>query len=294
MRGVRIRGRRCRGPWKLVRSMLGASLLSTGAMGSSESEVNALWRGAWVVMGVNSYSACGSNYTDNEVRGSLVSSKGHHRFEPGELAVVYKINLERRKIEVLLDIAEPLLEPRREGPFTLFDEIGCKVEMEIPVPAAKSTPTAELDRQITAVMERHADIDSARGSPAWNGRLRDPYPDDYEETLARYEAWRVQQYNDQVAAKIEVSLEEAARLLDRMRTDAETMEGFAAGVEEARDHYWSNDCDRLLAVSESSFVRRSPRDKSTVWRKGYEDGQRLVLFVEVGARLQGCFLPPPI
>ncbi len=283
--GVAIGG--CLG--KTLSSMLGVCLLSATAVGAGESEVRALWRGAWVVLQVNSYSACSGAYTDNEVRGPLVSSRGAHRFEQGELARVAKISVKRKKIEVRLDIAEPLLWAHREGPFTLYDEISCRVEMEIPVSAAKSAPTVELDRSILVVMERHADIGAARGSPAWNGRARDPYPDDYEETLARYEVWRVEQVNAAVAAKIEVSIHGAARLVDRLRTDPETLEGFAAGVEIARERHWNNDCERLLVVSESSFVRRAPKDRSSLWKRGFQDGQRLVLFVEVGARLQACF-----
>ena len=56
----------------------------------------------------------------------------------------------------------------------------------------------------------------------------------------------------------------------------------------------SDDCDRLLHMTEASFVRHASRDSSRNWHQGYEDAQRLVLYVEVGARLQGCFLPPPV
>ena len=115
---------------KTLSSMLGVCLLSATAVGAGESEVRALWRGAWVVLQVNSYSACSGAYTDNEVRGPLVSSRGAHRFEQGELARVAKIGVKRKKIEVRLDIAEPLLWAHREGPFTLYDEISCRVEMD--------------------------------------------------------------------------------------------------------------------------------------------------------------------
>ena len=88
---------------------------------ASEPALNAGWRGAWVLIGTDTYSGCGGNFTNNAVRGRRVQSKGEYRFGTGELGTVYKINLKRKRVDVLVELAEPLRVEHREGPFTLYD-----------------------------------------------------------------------------------------------------------------------------------------------------------------------------
>lgn len=272
-----------------------AGTLAASATASTESELNTHWRGAWTVIGVETISGCGGYYTNNEIRERRVSAKGEHRFAPGELATVYKINLKRKQVEVLVDLVEPLLAPRREGPFTLYDELPCKVELQIKFPRSlDSGSTSQLDGLIAEILERHDSAESAERSSNWNGRLREPFPDDYEETLYEYERWRTEQVNAAVAARIEDSVEEAARLVDRLDDDPDYLAGFAEGVDRARERSFDRDCEHLLSMSLSSFVNSGSDDDGRKFRDGYREGQKLVFYLEMARRLKHCFLPPPL
>lgn len=278
----------------ILATLAAAILWPEPAAANLESELDDRWRGAWVVTGVAGYSGCNGGYTDNEVRGGLVSGKGSHRFEPGELAVVHRVRIKRKQVEVLVDLAEPLLAPRRDGPFTLYDELLCKLEFELPLPAGPDAERLDaLDALVLGILERHAGPDSARDSESWNRRRRQPYPPDYERTLAEHEIWRLTQINLAVEAKIDEGLEAAARIVDRLNDDPEYLAGFARGVDEARDGYFGDDCDRLLGLSRYGFVGSPPRDRKGDWRRGFEEGQALVFYVELGRRLRRCFVPVP-
>src|SRR2546422_537338 len=58
--------------------------------GDLQRTMDSRWRGAWVLTAVDTYSDCGGFHTDNQVSGTLVSSKGRFRFRPGELGQVGK------------------------------------------------------------------------------------------------------------------------------------------------------------------------------------------------------------
>ncbi len=278
----------------LISSLL-ALPLAAPAAASTESELNARWRGAWTVIGVETFSDCSGLYTNNEIRERRVSAKGDHRFAPGELATVYKINLKRKQVEVLVDLVEPLLSAYREGPFTLYDELACRVELQIKLPrSVDRSSTSQIDGMIAAILERHDGAESAESSPNWNGRLREPFPDDYDETLYEYERWRAERVNAEVAARIENSVEEAARLVDRLDDDPDYLGGFAAGVDRARDRSFDNNCEQLLSTSLSSFVSSGSSDDSRAFRDGYREGQKLIFYLEMARRLKHCFVPPPL
>lgn len=290
-------------PFAFHRSLLGTHLLvilfgslwASAASASTESELNALWRGAWTITEIGTWSDCGGNYTNNAVRSGRASSKGAYRFEPGELATVYKVDLKRKQVEVLLDLGEQILVERREGPFTLYDALECKVELIIPIsPGRGARSAAQIDRMISKVLERHDDFAAAQASESWNRRLREPFPEGYEDTLAEYERWRIDQTNAEIAARIELHVEEAARLVDRLDGDPLYLEGFAAGVDRARDASLDRDCERLLTRSVASFVRSASGDDERAYREGYRDGQELVFYLETSRRLPACFAPVPV
>ena len=279
----------------LVATLAVSTTGATPAATSTESQLNARWRGAWTVLGVEAMSGCGGNYTNNEIRERRVSAKGEYRFGPGELATVYKINVKRKQVEVLVDLAEPLLAPRQEGPFTLYDTLHCKVELQIKFPpGVSSRSTSEVDELIAAVLERHDGAGSAEKSASWNGRRREPFPDDYEDTLYEYEHWRAEQVNAEVAAEIEDAIEEAARRVDRLGDDPDYLDGFAKGVARARKKNFDKDCERLLSASRSAFVKSESGDHGRAFRDGYREGQELVFFLERARRLRRCFVPPPL
>ncbi len=271
-----------------------STILGAPVTASTQSELNRRWRGAWTVLGVESMSGCSGNYTNNEIRERRVSSRGAYRFDHGELATVYKINVKRKQVEVLVDLAEPLLVPRQEGPFTLYDELHCKVELQIKYPSGvASSSIRDVDELILTILERHDDRESAEASKGWNGRLREPLPDGYEDTLYEYEFWRTEQVNAEVAAEIETAIDEAARLVDRLDDDPDYLEGFASGVDRARSSHVGRSCDRLLSMSLSSFVKSESGDHGHAFLDGYHEGQELVFHLERARHLRRCFVAPP-
>lgn len=268
-------------------------LSGSAAWADLESDLNRSWRGAWVVTGIETVSGCSGSYTNNEVVGGLVAARGGERFDRGELAQVHKINLTRKRIEVFLDLEEPVLIPRQDGPFTLFDERFCKVELRLDL-GGRSSRAIDLDAVIEAALMRFPDRRTALEAEAWNRRQRAPYPEDYDQTLAAYERWKIFETNAAVQAGVDRSMDEAARILDRLSMDEDSLAGFGAGVDDAREKRWSEGCERLLSMSESSWSERAPSGRSGAWRRGFDHGQRLVFHLERARRLRGCFVPPPM
>ena len=259
----------------------------TGELRAGERELNAQWRGAWVLTRLPTQSDCGGRYTNNQVRGDLISSDGRVAFARGELGRVAKVNLNRRRIEVLVDFAEPILLEVADGPFVLYDEALCKVELRIPRAGGDD---AQLVDSIAQTLERYTTPDLAREARLWNRRAREAYPEDYDETLAEYEVWKAQQVNAEVQTRRDESIEQAARLIRRVDPDPEYLAGFAEGVSEAREEYFGNDCAGLLSKSVYGFVEDAPRDRRSAWGKGYEDGQALYFHLEIAERLRGCYV----
>jgi hypothetical protein len=256
--------------------------------------------GAWGVLAVEVYSDCGGSYSNNQAHGTNVTSKADRGFEPGELAKVDKIKLKKARVDIFLSLGVPVLESRIEGPFELFDERSCRVQLMVNVPReeVKAQQTnAVLDR-LRRVVELHSTLDAARASDSWNGREREPLPEGYEQTLFAYETWHAEQLNAAVAERGERAVADAVRTASAIERDADYLDGFAAGVEEARD-WRASDCDDLVDLSVDAHERRAPSDRrgkdpaDRAWREGYRDGQRLMLELLVADALRGCFVPPP-
>lgn len=256
---------------------------------AAESELSTRWLGAWVVIGVPTYSHCGGSYTDNEVRGTLVTSKGNHAFGKGEMGRVHKIDFGKKKAEVLIDLAEPVLVARSEGPFTLYELKDCKIELQIDLPKLDGKQDVDqVDQWVLSLLERHSAMVGAQASSLWNERVRDPFPDDYDVTLAEYEEWKTEQLQAEIADQLASYSKEAARIVDRLDVDAESLAGFGKGVDDARDRGFSEQCDRLVDLSVGSFTRSGSSSASANWREGYRDGQELVFYLEMIARLLRC------
>jgi hypothetical protein len=264
--------------------------LATIPLAAGERELNARWQGAWVVARLVTYSDCGRLYTNNEVRHDLVVAKGRMSFPSGELARVAKVNLNSRRAEVFLDLLEPVLLERREGPFLLYDESACRVELRVPRDGGSESAT---ENAMAALLERYPTEALARSSALWNERRRADYPPDYDQTLVQYESWRVQQANLAVQRRLDEAIEETALIARRIDDDPDYLAGFAAGAGKGRDEYYSSDCESLLAKSVGGAVGRAPKGHTSDWNEGYEDGQRLLFFSEMAKRLRGCFVPPP-
>jgi hypothetical protein len=274
----------------MKRSVLGlllAVLLPAAASADLESDLNARYRGGRVIVRVPLYSNCDGYYNDNEVSGKRVNSKARRSFEAGELARVERIGVRRGRIDVFLDLAEGVLAERQDGPFTLYDPLICQVQLQVSLPGRPDLAAAEA--ALAALLELHDDARAAEASPAWNKRRREPFPEGYEETFAEHQAWKAAQTNAAVQEELEESVEEASRIAERIRSDAEYLEGFAAGVERQRGRS-SSDCGTLL---DGYFSPDSASGKDSDWRRGYEDGQRLGYHLERARRLNDCFVPVP-
>lgn len=253
------------------------------------------WLGAWVVTGLETWSTCSGTYTNNRVNGRFVKSKGQHRFQPGELAKVVKLDGNRQRMDVFLEVYEPILVPYQDGPFTLYRELSCKLELEIMVPreAVKGQDIQTLDRALGEVLSRYSTEAEARQAETYNGRERDRYPDDYEYTLARHAIWQAEQTNSRVQAKLDLASETARRLVYGINGDEDYMSGFASGVEKAKSATYRG-CPSLTGASFGQYrPGRDSSDGENRRGRGEQDGRNLVLALELMDRLPSCFVPIP-
>jgi hypothetical protein len=161
--------------------------------------------------------------------------------------------------------------------------------VQLEVPAPRRAPLAEVERSLEGLVEPHGDAASAEASPAWNGRRREEYPEDYERTLAEHAAWKAAEINAAVDQRFAEAVEEATRIGDRIRENPDYLAGFAAGVAEVRDDYLG-DCPALV---DARIYPREERGRGSVWNDGYADGQRLAFALELIRLLRGCYVPVP-
>ena len=276
-----------------------AAALPSPATADLEDELNAHWRGGSTIVLLPVHSQCDGFYNDNEVAGAPASPRvtdhGLRSFEAGELAQVERIAAKRERLDVFLDLIEPVLVPRREGPFTLYDERRCKVQLRIALPRAALRDSASANAALAGMLEQHRA--GGEESESWNRRRREDYPPDYQRTLAQYETWKAQQMNAAVSAKLDRVTDEATRITDRLRRDPDYLDGFGAGVEAQRNVSFG-DCNAVLAASFSKHghADRGDAEDRNAWDRGWEDGQHLAWSLEVLRRLPDCFvpLPPPV
>ena len=278
-----VRGRQIAG----LLGLLLCTLPAVARAASLEDSVNARWRGGWVVAGSPLASDCDGYYNDNLVVGDRAQSSARQRFDAGELARVERIAVKRARLDVFLDLGEGILEERHDGPFTLYEPRECRVQLQIPLPERADAAAAEA--RLSELLQLQGSRQQAERSSAWNGRRRQPFPEGYERTLAAYQTWKAAQVNRAVRARMDDAIEEAARIDDRLRSEPEYLEGFAAGVERVRDRSLG-DCPSLL---NATFSPDSDRGKGSDWRRGYEDGQRLAWNLELLRKLKECFVPVP-
>lgn len=267
------------------------------AAGALEAEIESRWLGAWVLTRTESYSSCSGLYTNNRVNGTFIRSSGAVAFEPGELAKIDKIDVNRSRVDVLVAVAEPVLLDEAEGPFTLYHEATCRVEFEIEVPRAvvKSHDADAMDRAIAAVLARFATPEEATAAAAYNARVRREYPDDYDLTLAALDVWRAERTNDAVRSGLDAATETAARLADRIDGDPVYLAGFSTGVERARSTV-RDECATLVTVDLDALEPRFRHDMTPEERRrlrGEADGASLVTALAMLRRLPACFVPVP-
>lgn len=164
-----------------------------------------------------------------------------------------------------------------EGPFELFDERKCKIQLMIALPRelVKGNDAAAILQRVADIVELHRSAADAEYSISGNGREREDYPPDYDQTLARYEVWKVEMLNAAVADRIAGANQDARSVAVDIRRNPDFLDGFAAGVAEMRS--WRQDnCDRLVDIVFSSVRERPPGDHSATWKEGYSDGQEMI------------------
>jgi hypothetical protein len=286
----------------LLIAFLAPSLFPAAALaGGLEGEVESGWRGAWVLTTVEMYSDCAGIHTNNRVNGRLVQSKGRFRFKAGELAQVQKADLKRSRLDLLLTVPEPLLVSYTDGPFTLYKEIRCLAEMEVELPrqSVSGGDVARIDGQIRSILARFASEEEATRSTAWNGREREPYPEDYDNTLAEHAAWQAEQANAGIQARIARAREETGRITDRVSSDKDYLHGFALGIELVRgmdlkecNDYLSREIDKI-APQPPATASILGDDATARFQRGYQDGARLLFGLDSIRTLPGCLVPVP-
>jgi hypothetical protein len=250
---------------------------------------------------VDLYSDCAGIHTNNRVNGRLVQSKGRFRFKPGELAQIQKLDLKRSRLDLHLRVPEPVLVSYTDGPFTLYKEIRCLAELEVELPreAVARGDVARIDGQIRSILARFGSEEEATRAAAWNGREREPYPEDYEITLAEHAAWKAQQANAGIEARIARAREEAARITDRVSSDKDYLHGFALGIESVRGmdlkecgDYLARDIDKI-APKPPALAAVLGDDATARFQRGFQDGARLLFGLDSIRTLPGCLVPVP-
>jgi len=242
-----------------------ALVLSTPALaGDFQRTLQSDWLGAWVVVRGESYSDCNGQYTHNRINGTLVRGAAAWRFAAGELAKLDKVDLKRSRLDLSMTFTEPFLVAYGDGPFTLYREAQCRVELEVEIPreAVKGKNDSQVEQLLTQALERYSTEQQARASETWNEREMEPYPADYEVTVAKHTIWRAEQTNAAVHAQIDSAVDETTRLTDRLGSDPAYLAGFAQGVAAAKAAQLDA-CTVLMSVSLSE-VRRHVRDPTSL------------------------------
>jgi len=285
-----------------------AAACGAARAGELQNDIDARWRGSWVITGVETFSDCMGFYNDNDVNGRLVSGRGRRQFKAGELARVDSIDLKRSRLDLRLTLVEPVLMSRQDGPFTLYDEARCRInfQVELPREIVKHADLKSVEAYVMPILQRHGAEDQARASANYNGREREPLPPDYDRTLQRHAAWQAKNVNDAVQASIFKLVDETSRIPDRINDDPDYMGGFVKGVEAGRAARVSQCSDLIAAGNAPPPVRDhpaqaaygSPGDRIAAERqaraaRGYQDGMRLTLGVDAVRRLPGCFVRVP-
>lgn len=264
--------------------------VSSAVRADLQDDLNARWRGAWVIVKGDIASNCNGLTTDNRVSGDLSSASGRFSFKPGELARIEKVDAKRSRVDVVLTLKENVLIAYQDGPFTLYREGACKVELEMDFGSTrtKNAGIAGVEGQFTVWFERHARLDDALASPAYNRRVREDYPEDYAETLIAYENWKIDRHNKQVAERIAASAEETRLLLAQVVSDEQFGAGLAKGIAAMRPAM-VDDCSRLISSTVATFGKKAEAPNEQ-WAEGYKVGQALTYQIELGQRLGKCFI----
>lgn len=220
---------------KRTRTALAAAALflattTIAAAGELEDALRAGWVDSWVTIKTEFRADCLDCYTKNRVSGSGVSSKGVRRFAAGELGRVVELDAHRRRVDLAIELAEPLRVNAPYGPFVLLAERPCRIEIEIERQEMEEKSVAVVERRLGEILERFPTLAEARASSSWNGRTTAPLPPDYEARLRAVLEWQAS-WEERTQPRV---LEVARATMPR-QTDHDYLEGFAKGLEYADD-----------------------------------------------------------
>jgi hypothetical protein len=257
-----------------------------------EDTLQSRWTGAWLIVNGELHSNCNGTTTDNRINGDLISGRGLRAFPAGELGKVTRVNVRRHRVDINFDLNETVLIEYRDGPFTLYREASCRVELIVDFgeQRTKDLGVEGIEAQFASWFDRYARLADAEQSGNWNQRERRAYPENYEETLADYRLWKVEQHNRLVDDRIAESLEESRQLLAEVRAEDDFGAGLSYGIDAMRKNLGS-DCEQLVASSPDTY-RQSHDAPSELWANGYEIGQRLAYYIELGRLLGSCYIEP--
>ena len=252
-------------------------------------------KGGWGVLEVEVYSACGGTYSNNEVGAAGVASEARNRFAAGELVKIDNVKVKRQRVDLMLTLDAPMRVSRMDGPFELFDQRSCQVQLMVFV-SREMVKNGDLEGLLSEA-EKHLTLFPSRGdalaSTDWNGREMEPLPEDYEQTLQRHAVWKAEQTNVAVQEGIDHALSEAAEAIDDIDDDADYLAGFAAGAGEIANFSLTS-CESLLRVSFTTYRESPPGKQTRSYKDGWDDGQKLVFHVMVADRLRSCLVPVPV
>ena len=124
-------------------------------------------KGGWGVLEVEVYSACGGTYSDNEVGAAGVASKAPHHFAAGELVKIDNVKVKRQRVDLMLTLDAPLRVSRMDGPFELYDQRSCRVQLMVFVPR-ELVKSADLNGLLTEV-KKHLTLHASRDDAELSG-----------------------------------------------------------------------------------------------------------------------------
>ncbi|MEO8503049.1 MAG: hypothetical protein ABI609_04045 [Acidobacteriota bacterium] len=249
----------------------------------AEKDLQRTWHGAFVLTRTPLFSECTDHFTDNGVVQGRVSAGKNLHFSPGEIATIDKVEVTWTRIDVSLTFLEPFRVSWKDGPYTLYDQRRCRVQLNMDLPRDVRKDATKASAAIAAMLQTFPSEALARRAADYNKRKVEAYPAGWERTKAEYETWRVTHLNARIQEKIDTLLRESQDALDRGRDDDEYLKCFGKGAR-TRSYQSFGSCDSLL---NDYFLSSGSCDN----QRGYDDGERLAWTLGIVRALQACLVP---
>lgn len=270
-----------RTPWLLAALL---AVVSAPLRADVEADLRAELVGRFALSRGPLVSECTDHFTDMKVVGGRLTGGTGQRFETGELLKVDNVKVGAMAgLVANVTLVEPYLLSFQDGPFTVFDQRRCRVQLNFEVPREVRKDRTQALAAVGAALELYDDAGAAKRA-GWNRRRVADYPANWEKTRHEYEAWKVAQTNVLVSQKIARVLGEADSILTYMPGDDDYLTSFGAGAK-VRSDSWS-DCPAML---NATFYVSGSGTKSS---RGWADGQHVAWSTHLAHALQSCYLAP--